>query len=145
MRRESALPSTGSLERLVEYQKEQGKSRRFILRQTAILRHHDGISHPLSAETQNASLHGVLLSASEPIPQASRVEVQLQLSQDGMQSVLLRGEGRVVRSEIRLAGGFGIAVAFDQPLTERPRAAWDTTKPANRQVAAAEGVNPRVR
>jgi hypothetical protein len=125
------------LERLVEHQKEQRKSRRFALRQPAVIRCHDGTSHQLIAETQNASLHGVLLAMSETVASDSRVEVEVQLSRDGIHNVLLRGEGRVVRSEITLGGGYGIAVAFDQPLSERAHHAAQTTKPSSQQAAAA--------
>ena len=129
----------------MEYQKEQRKSRRFTLRQTAIVRHHDGFSHQLNAETLNASLHGVLLSMPEIIPDASRVEVEIRLSRDGTQHVSLRGEGRVVRNETRRAGGFGIAVAFDQPLSEKSHAAA-TAKPANQPHSAPKGTrHPKVR
>ncbi|MFZ0801344.1 MAG: PilZ domain-containing protein [Terriglobales bacterium] len=146
MRRESALPSTGGLERLVEYQKEQRKSRRFALKQAALLRHNDGLSRELTAETENVSLHGVLLRAPSAIPGASEVEVELRLCNDGMQSVLLRGAGRVVRSEIKLAGGFGIAVAFDQPLTERSQAPALTPKLAGQPASTPKTVaNPKVR
>jgi hypothetical protein len=121
MRHESTAVSAENVECLVEYQQEQRRSRRFVLKQTAIVRHHDGVSHPLNAETCNASLHGVLLSVPVVIPGASEVEVELRLCKEGMQGVLLRGGGRVVRSEIGQTGGFRIAVAFDQPLTERPQ------------------------
>jgi hypothetical protein len=117
MRHESTLPPTGNLERLVEHVKERRKSRRFELRQTAVVRPSDSTSN-LAAETENASLHGVLLRAPAALADASPVEVELRLSRDGMQGVQLRGTGRVVRSEAKLTGGFGIAVAFDQPLTE---------------------------
>lgn len=146
MRRESTLPSAGNLGCLVEYQKEQRKSRRFALQHTAILRHNDGTSHELNAESENASLHGVLLRAPSAIPDASEVEVELRLCKDGMQSVLLRGAGKVVRSEIKLAGGFGIAVAFDQPLSERSHSPAVTTKPGGPQASAPTTVaNPKVR
>jgi hypothetical protein len=118
MRHESTLPPTGNLERLVEHVKERRKSRRFELRQTAVVRPSDSTSNELTAETENASLHGVLLRAPAALADASPVEVELRLSRDGMQGVQLRGTGRVVRSEAKLTGGFGIAVAFDQPLTE---------------------------
>lgn len=147
MRRESALPSMGDLERLVQYQKEQRKSRRFAFRQSAILRHYDGISHQLIAETQNASLHGVLLSVPEPIPHASRVEVELRLCMQDMQGVSLRGEGRVVRNEVRRSGEFGIAIAFDQPLTEKSQPATVSATLANRPTPFAPRLltDPKVR
>jgi|SRR5271168_1593177 len=118
MRHESTLPSTGNLERLVEHQQERRRSRRFDLRQTAVVRPSDGISLELTALTENASLYGVLLRAPAAIAEASPVEVELCLCRDGMQGVQLRGTGRVVRSDAKLTGGFAIAVAFDQPLTE---------------------------
>jgi PilZ domain len=126
---ESTAASAENVECLVEYQQEQRRSRRFVLKQAAVVRHHDGVSHPLNAETCNASLYGVLLSAPVGIPGASEVEVELRLCKEGMQGVWLRGEGRVVRSEIGQTGGFRIAVAFDQPLTERPHPAAAPTRP----------------
>lgn len=120
MPRQSTAASAENVECLVEYQQEQRRSRRFALKQTAVVRNHDGASQPLSAETCNASLQGVLLAAPMALPSASEVEVELRLCKEGMQGVLLRGHGRVVRSEIGQTGGFRIAVAFDQPLTERP-------------------------
>jgi hypothetical protein len=146
MRSESTLPSTENLERLVEYQKEQRRSRRFTLQQAAIVRHNDGISNQLNAETENASLHGVLLRTPAAIPDSSEVEVELRLCKDGMQSVWLRGAGRVVRSEIKQAGGFGIAVAFDHPLTESSHAPAVTAELAGHQARAPKtGRNPKVR
>ena len=122
MRREAALPAIGNPERMVEYQKEQRKSRRFAFRQSAIVRSNRSASHEVNAETENASLYGALLRVAAAIPDASEVEVELRLSRDGTRGVWLRGAGRVVRSEIRPAGDFGIAVAFDQPLSERSHA-----------------------
>jgi hypothetical protein len=143
MRREFTPPSTGNLERLVEYQKERRKSRRFALKQPATLRHsvvpHDAISHELNGETENASLHGVLVRAPSAIADASEVEVELHLRKVGRQSVLLRGAGRVVRSELKLTGEFGIAVAFNPPLTEKSHA------PGHQAPGPRTVRNPKVR
>jgi len=146
MRRESTLPSTGSLERLVEYQNERRRSRRFTLQQSAMVRHNHAIANPLNAETQNVSLHGVLLRTPVAVPDSSEVEVELRLCKEDRQSVLLRGAGRVVRSETKQAGGFGIAVAFDQPLTESSHAPAVAAKLAGHQARAPKtGSNPKVR
>jgi len=146
MRRESSATSADNLECLVEHQQEQRRSRRFAIKQSAIVRHKDGVSHQLDAETCNASLFGVLLSAPESIPGASEVQVELRLCRDGMQGVLLRGEGKVVRSETGHTGGFRIAVAFDQPLTEKPRQGTAANDSAEEKTPAPLAIcNPKVR
>ena len=97
-------------------QPERRKNRRFPLRQSATLRYDDGGVRELNADTVNASLRGVFLLADQVISYGTKIEVTLRLQKEGLQSITLRGTGKVVRQENRSAGKSGIAIAFQGQL-----------------------------
>lgn len=102
----------------MEQQSERRKTRRFSLRQSALVRSNDGVEPELTAQTQNVSLKGALLSAENAIPEGSEVEVRILLQREGIQDVALRATGKVVRRQPVPAQGFEIAVAFEKPLAK---------------------------
>jgi hypothetical protein len=74
----------------------------------------------VDAVTKNISLGGLLLESACLIPCGSPVEFTITLQRGPMSRLIkLTGAGEVVRVEpAETAGGFGIAVACSQPITE---------------------------
>lgn len=95
--------------------RERRQHRRFPLQQSAVLSYDDG---ELVARAQNVSLSGAFLSASQVLPDHATVQVLLTLKKEGLGKVLLKGAGKVVRSETGLDGEIGLAIAFEQKLSE---------------------------
>ncbi len=81
-----------------------------------MIRYMDGVDLELPAYTINACVDGVLLSVDSSLPTGSDVRVSISMQKDGLESVRLRGSGKVVRSEITATGRFGVAVKFDKPM-----------------------------
>ncbi|MGO9123466.1 MAG: PilZ domain-containing protein [Terriglobales bacterium] len=98
-------------------QAERRKNRRFLLRQPATLRYHDGAMRELKADTLNASLKGMLLTAEQGLPSGVELEVTLTLQKGGLQGIALHATGRVVRQQARSAGKSAIAIAFQGRLS----------------------------
>lgn len=98
-------------------QPERRKNRRFPLRQPAVILSKGVVDQELSAFTLNACVEGVLLTAETSIPVGWDVHVAISMQKDGLESVRLRGTGKVVRSEVTPTGRFGIAVKFDKAMT----------------------------
>ena len=97
---------------------ERRRHRRFPLQQSAILSYIDGEQHELAARTHNVSLSGAFLCASRAIPDHVTVQVLLMMEREGLGKISLRGAGKVVRTEIGPDRQVGLAIAFEERITE---------------------------
>jgi len=101
----------------VEHQPERRRARRFPLQQSALVQFNDGTTRELTARTENVSLRGALVSAPEAIPEGVAVTMKIFLQKNGLHDVALTATGKVIYHQPVQSGGFGIAVAFEKPLT----------------------------
>ncbi len=67
--------------------------------------------------TVNASVNSVLVTSEIAIPESRTVQVVITLEQHGLESLRLHGTGKIVRAEATATGRFGLAIAFDKPLS----------------------------
>lgn len=67
--------------------------------------------------TVNASVNSVLVTSEISLLEGSTVQVVITLEQHGLETLRLRGTGKVVRNEATATGRFGLAIAFDKPLS----------------------------
>jgi hypothetical protein len=95
--------------------RERRQHRRFPLQQSAVLSYDDG---ELVARARNVSLGGVFLSASQALPDHASVQVLLSLEKEGLGKILLKSAGKVVRSETAPDGEVGLAIEFEEKLSE---------------------------
>ncbi len=96
---------------------ERRKYRRFPLRQSATIRYKNALSPDIQAFTVNASVNSVYLTSEVAIAEGRAVHVAISLKKDGTETVRLYGTGTIVRTETLPTGRFGMAIAFEKPLT----------------------------
>ena len=95
--------------------RERRQHRRFPLQQPAVLSYDDG---ELVARALNVSLSGALFSSPRALPDHATVQVLLTLEKEGLGKVLLKAAGKVVRSETGSDGEVGLAIKFEEKLSE---------------------------
>jgi hypothetical protein len=96
---------------------ERRKNRRFPLRQSATIRYKNALAPEVTAFTLDASVNSVFLTTETAVAEGRAVHVAISLKKDGLETVRLHGIGNVVRTVTLPTGRFGIAVAFEKPLT----------------------------
>lgn len=96
---------------------ERRKSRRFPLRQSAVIRHKNTLSAEIPAFTLNASVNSVFLTTDIAIAEGRTVHVAISLKKDGVETVRLYGTGNVVRAQTLPTGRFALGIVFEKPLT----------------------------
>jgi len=96
---------------------ERRRSRRFDLHSPATLRSRNGlVVHGIAS---SASLGGSLFLSPVAIPLGAPVDITIALHDPAIRpEIRLHGIGKVARIQQDSAGGFRVAVVYDQPLAQ---------------------------
>ncbi len=83
----------------------------------------------MSAQSENLSLRGILLSSNFLISEGSTVELEVGVAQTPEHDLLLTARGKVLRLQPQTSGKFAIAVACDHCFRITPRRLKASLKP----------------
>ena len=79
-------------------------------------------------QSENISLHGILLSSAFLIPEGCTVDLSVSVGSTPYASIFLTGRGKVLRVQMKDSGDFTMAIECERPLgltrhTSRPKTA----------------------
>ena len=83
----------------------------------------------MSAQSENLSLRGILLSSNFLIPEGSTVGLEIGVARLPEHDLLLTASGKVLRLQPQTSGKFAIAVACDHCFRITPRRLKASFKP----------------